>query len=54
MKEIISTVVVALILACVLGMIVYNQYKRKKQGKGSCSCGCGGCAMSDVCHSKKE
>lgn len=54
MKEIIATAVVAIALAGVLAAIVYSQYKRKKLGKGSCSCGCGGCAMSDICHSKKE
>jgi hypothetical protein len=37
------------VIAVVVVMIV-----RKAKGKSSCSCGCGGCAMREVCHSKKE
>ncbi len=48
-----GTIIVALILAVLVGLIIYKQIKNKKEGKSSCSCGCSGCAMSEVCHNKK-
>ncbi len=50
----ISTIVVALILAAIIGLVVVRMVKRRKNGQGGCSCGCSGCAMSDVCHAKKD
>lgn len=47
-----ATVIISLILAAVIIMIVYNMYRKKKNGK--CSCGCSACSMSDVCHGEKK
>ncbi|MBQ3109866.1 MAG: FeoB-associated Cys-rich membrane protein [Clostridia bacterium] len=48
-----GTIVVSAILIIIVSLIIYKQIKNKKEGKSSCSCGCSGCAMSEVCHSKK-
>lgn len=45
-----ATIIISVILAALVFMIVFNMYRKKKQGKGSCGCGCSNCAMSDVCH----
>ena len=42
---------VALILA--IGAVIALMIVRRLNGKTNCSCGCGGCAMRDMCHSKK-
>lgn len=46
-----------IIISCLIGLvviaIVVNEIVKKKKGKGGCSCGCSGCAMSEVCYSKK-
>ncbi len=49
-----ATIVVALVLAVVVGAIVVRMVNNKKKGKSSCGCGCGcsGCAMKDACHTK--
>lgn len=48
-----ATIIVSLILAAVIGLIIFRMVKKKKAGKGSCSCGCSGCAMSEICHKDK-
>lgn len=48
-----ATVIVAALVAVVFLLIIINGIRKKKKGKGSCSCGCSGCAMSEICHSKK-
>ena len=48
-----GTIIVASILIILVGLIIFRQIKNKKEGKSSCGCGCSGCAMSDVCNSKK-
>ena len=45
-----GTVIVAVILVLIVGAVVFNMIKKKKEGKGGCSCGCGDCGMSDICH----
>ncbi len=49
-----ATVIISILLAGVIAAIIYNMYRKRKQGKGSCSCGCSGCAMSDMCHGKDK
>ena len=49
-----ATMVVCLILAAILGWIISTMVKNKKKGKSSCGCGCSGCAMSGMCHPKKD
>lgn len=53
-KGIIGTASVLLILAVVIGMVIFTMIKNKKEGKTSCGCGCSSCAMKDVCHTKDE
>lgn len=48
-----ATIIISAILAVLVFMIVYNMYRKKKQGKGGCGCGCSNCAMSDACHGGK-
>ena len=48
----IGTIVVALILAAVVGLVIMKMIKNKKEGKSSCSCGCADCAMKGKCHTK--
>ena len=49
---ILTAIIATVIVASVIGIIVWEAYKKKK-GKGSCSCGgsCGSCGMD--CHCKK-
>lgn len=50
-----GTIAVLLVLAVIVGLVIFKMRKDKKAGKGSCGCGCGGCAMKDSCpsHNKK-
>ncbi len=53
--ENLGTIIVALIVFAVCVLIVRKIVKDKKSGKSpTCGCGCGGCAMSGICHDKKE
>lgn len=51
-----GTVIVLIILALIVGLIIYKMYKDKKAGKHSCSCGgeCANCASSGICHNNKK
>lgn len=49
-----ATVIISIILAAVVALIIFNMYRKKKQGKGSCGCGCSNCSMSDACHGNKK
>lgn len=49
-----ATIVISIILAAVIALIIFNMYRKKKQGKSSCGCGCSNCAMSDACHGKRR
>lgn len=46
-----STVIIAVIVAAILGLAVRQMYKDKKAGKSPCGCKCSGCPNSSVCHS---
>ncbi len=48
-----STIIVASVLAVIVGLIIYSMIKDKKKGKSSCGgncAGCAGCAMQNTCH----
>ncbi|MGI6403202.1 MAG: FeoB-associated Cys-rich membrane protein [Oscillospiraceae bacterium] len=47
-----ATIIPLLLIAAVVGLILKRMVKNKKEGISSCGSGCGGCAMSDICHSK--
>ncbi len=49
-----ATIIVLLIVASVVGLVVFKMIKDKKAGKQSCSCGCGGCPMRESCHSNNK
>ncbi len=49
-----ATIIVFLVVALVVGLVVFKMIKDKKAGKKSCSCGCGGCPMKDSCHSNNK
>ena len=50
LPTIIVSLIVVVIAVSIIARLIYN----KKQGKPGCSCGCSGCAMREMCHSKKE
>jgi hypothetical protein len=56
MGGILGTALVLIILALIIGLIVFSMVKDKKQGKSSCSCGgsCGCCPNSAACHGSKQ
>lgn len=45
-----ATIVISIILAVILGLIIYKLIKNKKQGKSSCGCDCSSCPMGGRCH----
>lgn len=45
-----GTVIVLLILALIVGAVIYSMIRDKKSGKGGCGCGCKNCAMHGQCH----
>ncbi|MBR5273428.1 MAG: FeoB-associated Cys-rich membrane protein [Clostridia bacterium] len=49
----IASIIILLIVAVIVGAVVFKMIRDKRKGKSSCSCGCGGCPMSDSCHGKK-
>ncbi len=48
------TIIVTALIAVIFLFIIIKGVINKKRGKSSCSCGCGGCAMSEICHSKSK
>ena len=48
------TIVAISVVGIVIGAIVISLIVAKKKGKNTCSCGCQGCAMAEMCHSKKN
>ena len=44
-----ASVIVALVVLAVMGLIVWKLAKDKKSGKGGCSCG-GECSSCGACH----
>ena len=51
-----STIIIALVLAAVIGLIIFFMIRNKKKGKSSCSCGCGceGCSAAVGCGQKRD
>lgn len=47
-----GTIIVGLIVAVVVGLVIFSLIRNKKKGKSSCSCGCGcgHCPNSSSCH----
>ncbi len=45
-----GTIVIAIIVAGLVGAVIFNSLRRRKQGKSSCSCGCADCPMKNKCH----
>ena len=50
-----ATIIVSLVVAAVVGLIIADMVKKKKNGEsplGCSECGgsCGGCALSGTCH----
>ncbi len=46
----ISTLIIGIVLAIIVGLVIYSMIKDKKNGKSSCggNCkGCSGCSMRD-------
>ncbi|MBR0139111.1 MAG: FeoB-associated Cys-rich membrane protein [Firmicutes bacterium] len=52
--NILSTLIVALVLAAVVFLIVRKMIRDRKAGKHSCGCGCSACPMSGSCHNKER
>ena len=46
----IGTIVVFVVLAVIVGVIIYKMYSDKKKGKSSCGCNCSSCPMTNECH----
>ena len=46
----IGTIIVFVVLAIIVGTIIYKMYRDKKQGKSSCGCNCASCPMANECH----
>ena len=40
-----GTIIVALVVAAVVGLIVFNYIRKKKKGQSTCGCGCADCPM---------
>lgn len=51
-----STLIILVILAVIIGAVVRIMIRDKKAGKGcgGCAGGCGGCAGSSMCHGYHE
>ena len=45
-----GTIIVFVVLAVIVGLIIFKMYRDKKQGKSSCGCNCSSCPMSNECH----
>lgn len=46
----IGTIVVAVVVAAIVGLIVFNRVRKKKNGQSTCGCGCSDCPMKNKCH----
>lgn len=49
-----STIIICLILAAVVGLIIFSMVKDKKKGKSSCGCNCSDCPMGGKCGEGKK
>ncbi|MEG0541925.1 MAG: FeoB-associated Cys-rich membrane protein [Angelakisella sp.] len=48
----ISTIVVAAVVAAVIGLVIYKMVSDRKKGKSSCGCSCANCPSAGMCHTK--
>ena len=48
-----ATILVALILAAIVGAIIVRLVKNHRAGRSSCGCGCANCPSSGICHKAK-
>ncbi len=47
-------VVIILVIACILGLIIYRSVKRMRRGETpGCNCGCSGCPSQSSCHKEE-
>ena len=49
-----GTAIAVIILALIVGLIIWRMVKDKKAGKSSCGCQCGSCPMAGQCHQNKK
>lgn len=57
LSENLSTIIICIVLAAIVGLIIFSLIKNKKKGKCSCGNNCGCCPMGGSCHggqSRKE
>ncbi len=47
----VATIIISLVIAGIVGLIIYNMIKDKKAGKSSCG---GNCASCGMCHHSKK
>lgn len=52
--ENLSTIIVGLILAVIVGLIIFSMIRNKKKGKCACGHECGCCPMGGSCHGEKR
>lgn len=45
-----GTIAVLLIVALIIGGIIFSMIRNKKNDKSSCGCGCKGCPNSSLCN----
>lgn len=45
-----GTIIVLVVLAIIVGAIIYKMFRDKKKGKSSCGCNCASCPMANECH----
>ncbi len=50
----IATVIISILLAGIVGLVIFKLIRDKKQGKSSCGCGCSNCPHSGVCRPQKK
>lgn len=50
------TIIMTVIVAVIVGLIIYREIKNRKKGKHSCSCGgsCQSCGMGNICQENKK
>lgn len=54
MGEFWGTLIVAVVVAMVVGFAAFRMVKNKLDGKSSCSCSCSSCPMAGKCHGEDE
>ncbi|MGM9665651.1 MAG: FeoB-associated Cys-rich membrane protein [Eubacteriales bacterium] len=49
-----QTAIICIVLALIVGLVIFFMIRNKRKGKSSCGCGCSECALKDKCHPKKH